>query len=115
MLLKTIVAIVGMTAVGLIVWRLLEMQGYATPPTDDEDDDTFAPGVAEPARLPTTLPFPPSASLLRRLELGGRRLFDTDCTPIDADGDPRWLPSSWCGSSCDGRCRSGVCRSRRSR
>ena len=25
------------TAVGILVWRLLEKQGYATPPTDDEE------------------------------------------------------------------------------
>lgn len=36
-MLKYIVAIVGMTAVGLLVWRLLEKQGYATPPTDDDE------------------------------------------------------------------------------
>ena len=36
MLLKWVVAIVGMTAVGMLVWRLLEMQGPATPPTDDD-------------------------------------------------------------------------------
>ena len=35
MLLKWIVALVGMTAVGMIVWRLLEWQGPATPPDDD--------------------------------------------------------------------------------
>lgn len=36
-IIKTIVAIVGMTAVGLLVWRLLERQGPASPPTDDEE------------------------------------------------------------------------------
>ena len=36
-MLKAIVAILGMGAVGLIVWRLLERQGPATPPTDDEE------------------------------------------------------------------------------
>jgi len=37
-MLKMIAAIVGMTAVGVLVWRLLEKQGYATPPTDDDDE-----------------------------------------------------------------------------
>jgi hypothetical protein len=36
-MLKMVVAIVGMTAVGIIVWRLLGKQGYATPPTDDDE------------------------------------------------------------------------------
>jgi hypothetical protein len=35
--LKAVVAILGMAAVGLLVWRLLERQGPATPPTDDEE------------------------------------------------------------------------------
>jgi hypothetical protein len=34
-MIKGIVAVVGMLAVGLLVWRLLERQGPASPPTDD--------------------------------------------------------------------------------
>jgi len=30
-----IVMTIGMVAVGLLVWRLLEKQGPASPPTDD--------------------------------------------------------------------------------
>jgi len=41
-MLKAIVMMVGMIAVGIIVWRLLEKQGYASPPTDDPDDDEAA-------------------------------------------------------------------------
>ncbi len=38
-MLKSIVAVMGMIAVGLLVWRLLERQGPATPPTDDPADE----------------------------------------------------------------------------
>ncbi len=38
-MLKSIVAVMGMIAVGLLVWRLLERQGPATPPTDDTTDE----------------------------------------------------------------------------
>ena len=34
-MLKAVIAVVGMIAVGLLVWRLLEKQGPASPPTDD--------------------------------------------------------------------------------
>ena len=37
-MLESIVAAAGMIAVGILVWRLLERQGSATPPTDDADD-----------------------------------------------------------------------------
>jgi hypothetical protein len=30
-------ATVGMLAIGVLVWRLLQRQGHATPPSDDED------------------------------------------------------------------------------
>jgi hypothetical protein len=38
-MLNMILTTVGMIAVGIIVWRLLEKQGYASPPTDDPEDD----------------------------------------------------------------------------
>ena len=34
-MIKSIVAILGMVAVGILVWRGLEKQGPASPPTDD--------------------------------------------------------------------------------
>ena len=37
-MLKSILAVMGMIAVGVIVWRLLGRQGYGSPPTDDESD-----------------------------------------------------------------------------
>ncbi len=36
--LKTLVAVVGMVAVGLIVWRLLERQGSTSDDQEDADD-----------------------------------------------------------------------------
>ena len=38
-MLLSILAVVGMLAVGLTVWRLLERQGPASPPNDDPIDD----------------------------------------------------------------------------
>jgi hypothetical protein len=32
---KGIVMTIGMIAVGMLVWRMLEKQGPASPPTDD--------------------------------------------------------------------------------
>jgi hypothetical protein len=34
-MLKSILMTVGMIAIGVLVWRLLERQGPASPPTDD--------------------------------------------------------------------------------
>lgn len=36
-ILKGILMTLSMIAVGVLVWRLLEKQGYGSPPTDDEE------------------------------------------------------------------------------
>jgi len=36
-MLKPILMTVGMIVIGIVVWRLIRLQGHATPPTDDHD------------------------------------------------------------------------------
>ena len=37
-MLKGILMILGMLAVGLLVWKLLDRQGFGSPPTDDSPE-----------------------------------------------------------------------------
>jgi hypothetical protein len=36
-MLKAILMTISMIAIGVLVWRALQRQGYGSPPTDDEE------------------------------------------------------------------------------